>query len=67
MEYYRKALGGPVETVESHNKFGNTLYRYGHTAEAIRQYNYALKIDPGHRKAMENLLIVLRNNSKKIE
>jgi cytochrome c-type biogenesis protein CcmH/NrfG len=42
-------------SAELHFFLGNTLARQARFAEAMNSYEQALRLDPGHRRARENL------------
>ena len=55
IEGYRRFLQSTPDNAEMHNNLGVLLLRKGEVDEAIRHFSEAIRIDPNHRPAQENL------------
>ncbi len=73
IQHLEKALVGRPNAVRIHNNLGRAYSRRGRNREAMESYRRALHLDPGNKKAIENLKRLTRekpvadNNSNTLE
>ncbi len=63
IEHLKKALVGRPDAVRIHNNLGRAYSRQGRNREAMESYRRALQLDPGNKKAIENLKRLTREKS----
>jgi len=65
--YYEKLAAQQPEGVEVYYNLGNTYYRLNRIGPAVLNYERALKIDPGHKAANDNLELTKSRIANRIQ